>query len=372
MSHAIAQGTFIPTVSGHFCIQIKVTGPNLPNPIYTQRNLDVTESLEGGVMDTLTFSVGNPTAATADVMLVVDNTCPGWTAVVVPPVLTDMLPGEVRPASLQVTPPSPVVLGSGCHIDVQGWIGDRLIGGIRKLDIPPVHLPPDVVPPWEEREISFNPDPPIAGQPGGICVELQNPLPVTQTVTVEFSVADFGAGIGFTPVATQSFDLPPNSIDTYCAGWTPSTSGTLHRCVLVTLRQPGYLDMHSQRNVDIRRMPITGLPDLVVPFVIGNPDLANHTLQLVPTLFGLDPGWMVDFRTGQGDPIPTELQAGMEVNLVMILIGLQKGDLPQAEPGSKFGDVAKIQVAVMLDGEQVGGFTVVIENMQVFLPLMKK
>ena len=324
MSHAIARGIFTPSASGHYCIQIKITGPNLPNPLYTQRNLDVTESLQGGVPDTLTFSVGNPTSSTADVNLVVDNTCPGWTAIVNPPTLTGMAPGEVRTATLVVTPPDPVVLGSGCHIDVQGWIGDRMIGGIRKLDVPPVHLPTDVNPPWEEREISFAPETPVVGQPGQICVELQNPLAITQTVTVVFSVADFGAGIGFTPVTTQSFDLPPYSIDKYCVSWTPAASGTLHRCVLVTLQQPGYQDMHSQRNVDLRRMPVSGLGGLDIPFVIGNPDLVGHTLKLVPTLYGLDPSWQVVFHINPGDPPPDVLGAGETVNLHMILIGSEK------------------------------------------------
>jgi uncharacterized repeat protein (TIGR01451 family) len=370
-SSAIARGTFTPSASGHYCIQIKITGPNLPAALYTQRNLDVTESLQGGVPDTLTFSVGNPTASTANVTLVVDNTCPGWSAIVTPSVLTAMLPGEVRTASLEVTPPNPVVLGSGCHIDVQGWIDNRLIGGIRKLDVPPVHLPTDVNPPWEEREISFAPETPIAGQPGQICVELQNPLAITQTVTVVFSVADFGAGIGFTPVTTQSFNLPPNSINKYCVPWTPSTSGTLHRCVLVTLQQPGYQDMFSQHNVDLRRIPSSGLGGLNVPFVIGNPDLVSHHLELIPTIYGLVPDWQVSFFTNPGDPPPDVLGPGESVNLNMILIGLNK-NFQSITSGSKFGDVAKIEVAVLLDGDQVGGFTVLIDNLQLFLPLLQK
>ena len=372
MSHAIARGIFTPSASGHYCIQVKITGSNLPNPLYTQRNLDVTESLKGGVPDMLTFSVSNPTSSIADVNLVVDNTCPGWTAIVNPPTLTGMAPGEVLTATLVVTPPDPVVLGSGCHIDVQGWIGDRMIGGIRKLDVPPVHLPTDVNPPWEEREISFAPETPVVGQPGQICIELQNPLAITQTVTVVFSVADFGAGIGFTPLTPQSFDLPPYSIDKYCVSWTPGASGTLHRCVLVTLQQPGYQDMHSQRNVDLRRMPVSGLGGLDIPFVIGNPDLVGHTLKLVPTLYGLDPSWQVEFYINPGDPPPDVLGAGETVNLHMILVGLKNGYLPEAGTGSKFGDVAKIQVAVLLDGEQIGGFTILIDNMQLFIPLLQK
>ncbi len=371
--NAIAQGILIPTTSGHFCIQIKITGPNLPAPIYTQRNLDVTESLKAGVPDTLTFAVGNPTASTADVMLVVDNTCPGWTATVTPPILTSMAPGEIRTASLTVTPPSPVVLGSGCHIDVQGWINGQLIGGFRKLDIPPVHLPEHVIPPWEEREISFATDPPIVGKLDQICIELENPLPVTQVVTVTFSVADFGAGIGFTPVATQSFSLPPTSINKYCIPWTPALGGTLHRCVLVTLQQPGYQDMHSQRNVDLRRVPVSGLGSLNIPFIVGNPDLVPHQLQLVPKIYGLDPAfWQVNFLLNTGDPPPTMLMPGEMVNLNMMFMGMNQSKLRSAAADSKFGDVARVEVAVLLDGEQVGGFTIQLGDIPLFLPLLHK
>ena len=149
--NAIVEGLLIPTASGHWCIQIVVTGPALIEPLITQSNLDVTEDLQPGVPDTLTFMVGNPTPNTADVLLVVDNTCPGWSAVITNPaggVLPNMGANEVREAAMTVTPPNPVVFGSGCHIDVQGWIGNTLIGGIRKLDVPPVHLPQNTQPRW--------------------------------------------------------------------------------------------------------------------------------------------------------------------------------------------------------------------------------
>ena len=109
-----------------------------------------------------------------------------------------MAPDEIREAALSVTPPN-MPLGTACHIDVQGWIGGELIGGIRKLDVPPVHLPPGD-PPWNEKEIVAIPDPPVAGQAGQICVQLNNPLPIPRTVSIQFSEADFGAGIPFTPI----------------------------------------------------------------------------------------------------------------------------------------------------------------------------
>lgn len=232
-SSVIVATTYTPVVPGHYCIQVVVQGTDPGDPeSKTQRNLDVTEDLQPGVPDDLVFNVGNPTGSPGDINLVVNNSCPGWTTTVDPLLIEDAQPGEVYTATLTVTPPSPVTLGTGCQIDVQGWIGDEFIGGIRKLDVPPVNLPVDVQPPYMEQEISLLPDPPVVGQEGQICVELQNPLDVSRNVSVDFSVADFGAGIWFTSIGTENSTLPPNSIDDYRIDWTPATGGTLHRCIM--------------------------------------------------------------------------------------------------------------------------------------------
>lgn len=371
---AIAEGVFTPVSSGHYCIQIVITGPGLNTPLITQRNIDVTEDLQGGVADDLVFKVGNPTSSTADIALVVDNTCPGWSATITDPVggvLPGMAPGEVRSATLQVTPPNPVVLGTACHIDVQGWIGDLLIGGIRKLDVPPVHLPTDVNPPWEEKEISTIPDPAVQGALTQYCVELQNPLPFTRTVTIEYQVADFGAGMGFTPVGTRTVDLPPSSIAKYCISWTPGVGGTLHRCLRVKLSQPGYQDEYSQHNIELVRIRPIDLSKLRVPFVVRNPDLVDHKLGFKIQVFGIDPYWKPHFvLPGDGDPPPDVLLAGEQVNLEMILIGLING--PQPPGDYRYGSESKIEVDVLLDDVSIGGFTVVLESPTVYLPLVER
>jgi uncharacterized repeat protein (TIGR01451 family) len=378
--NVIVESIFTPISSGHYCIQIKIedASPNPKyDPIYTQRNLDVNEDLKPGVPDSLPFKVANPTAATANINLTVDNTCPGWTAVVSPAVLPSVGPNgsDVRDATLTVTPPNPVTLGSGCHIDVQGWIGDELIGGIRKLDVPPVHLPTDINPPWLEPEISLVPNPPVAGQPSKICVELQNPRNTPRTVTIEYAVADFGAGIGFTTVATKTVTLPPNSIDRYCVDWTPSTTGTLHRCILITLKQAGYRDMRSQRNIDIVRVRPTRLDLIDIPFKVGNPDLVSHTLELDPILYGIDPFWKVKFITDQGDPPPDVLAPGQTVNLRLQFTGgvalLGAAIAPAAAPAEySFGDVSRVDVGVLLDGEQIGGLSFELDSPKMFLPIV--
>ena len=372
-STAVAVGYLTPAASGHYCIQICITAPGFA-PVYTQRNIDVTELLVAGQADLLNFKVGNPTASTADIHLVVDNTCPGWAAMITVPVtatLTHMAPGEVRNAQLSVTPPNPVSLGSGCHIDVQGWIGDHLIGGIRKLDVPPVGLPSDVSPPWEEQEITFRPDPPVVGHAGQLCVFLQNPTGTPKNVTVLFQVADFGAGVPFTTVGTLNVTLPANSANDYCISWTPVASGTLHRCILVTLQQAGYRDMRSQHNVDLIRFRGIDLSTLQIPFVIGNPDPVSHTLTINPHLIGIDPFWTVRITP---DP-PPDLAPGEILPFIAKLVPAVAAQGPQgavaAMPAAPyFGSKSVVQVDVLLDGQRMSGFSITLAPPNLYLPLV--
>ena len=381
--NVIVNGTFVPAASGHYCIQIRITVPGYDTPIITQRNIDVTEELLPGVPDDLSFKVRNNSTSTADITLVVDNTCPGWTAVISTPptgVLEDMAPDEVRTATLTVTPPNPVTMGSGCHIDVQGWIGDVLIGGIRKLDVPPVHLPPDVIPPWEEREITTVPTPPIVGYPGQACVRLQNPTGTAVTVNIEFLYALFGVGIPFTPIGNMTATLPPFSNVNYCIPWTPTTPDPTtpwgrHFCLLVRLTQTGYEPMTSQRNVDAVRLTLGELPELDFPFIVFNPDLVEHKLDFRILAYGLDPNLLLPAIVGgAGDPPPDMLGPGMQVNLRAILIGLKQGlDGADLLPANVlYGDRRLIQVGVLLDGVEVSGFTIELEYPEVYLPIVNR
>lgn len=373
-----------PATSGHYCIRVKIESRGHP-PVYTYRNLDVTENLQPGVRDDLPFAVRNPTAAKADMVLVVDNTCPGWTAWVTPAVLAGMMPGEVRTATLSVVPPADRPLGTECHIDVQAWIGDQLIGGIRKLDVPPVQLP-EANPPWEEREIVLLPNPPVLGVPGQICVDVQNPLGVPRTVNLEFSVAAFGAGIPFTPVGSRpGVVLPANSITRHCINWMPTavSNGNLHRCIQVRISQAGFVDQVSQRNVDLRRLRLASWAELLalrIPFSIGNPEPFPQELRVEMRVVGLrrwpgiidpDPPMIEGIQPAIDPQPPKVLPAGAahDFTLRFVQPGLTAAMGDVGEPG----DAASVEVTVYLNDRPAGGFSAVVEvGPRLYLPVIRK
>jgi uncharacterized repeat protein (TIGR01451 family) len=354
-----------PVVPGHYCIQVKVEGVGFA-PIYTQRNLDVAENLQPGVEDTLTFAVGNPTDDYVDILLVVDNTCPGWTARIDPAMFSSVAPGEVRTATLYVTPPSGgSPLGTACHIDVQGWVGSHLIGGIRKLDLPAVQLP-QAEPPWDESEISVTPDPPVVGLPAKFCVELQNPLPEEREVELVYYVADFGAGVPFTQIVKTWVTIPANSDNRYCLDWTPSAGGTLHRCLQIRLIQDGFLDQVSQRNIDL----IPGKPGVgsVVSFMVRNSEDYTRTLELGTDLVGI---WgLVPAFNPLVPPVIDPYETISFTMELTIPIGLRAADGVSAPPNYSFGDSQQVNVGVYMDDNLIGGFTVEYVAYKIYLPVV--
>ena len=373
---AVLETVYVPDSSGNRCFQALVSTPGMANPLVTQTCLDLTEDFQPGHLDQLVIVVRNDSSSPKTYDLVVDNTCPGWTAIVDPAVTDSLAAGTSQNVTLSVTPPDPLILGSGCHIDVQVWNGATLVGGIRKLDLPPVHLPLNITPPWEEPEITFNPDPPVAGVAGQVCIQLQNPLSVSKVVTVHFSVADFGAGIGFTPATSLTgITLPPHSLNTYCASWTPTTGGTLHRCVLATLVQEGAQDLVSQHNIDIVHPATDNLGDLSIPFIVGNPGLTPRDLTFDINLVGINPLWVPSILTPGGNPPPVMLPGGGQVNLVLHF-GLGSAVLsalaPQPPSVSFYGSHSSVEVTELLDGTPESGFSVTLDPLHVYLPLIMR
>lgn len=371
-------------VNGHYCIQVTVEIPGF-GTITSQRNIDVMEDLQPGMPDVLNFKVGNPLGFATDIALEVDNTCPGFSAVVSPILLSGMAPGEARNATLTTTPPNPVLLGSGCHIDIKGYAvvgGSRipLGSGIRKLDVPPIPVTiPSGMAWWLSPYISFQHDPPVAGVPNQICIELQNPLPVTKTVTLVYNLAQLGAGIPFTPIATRAVDLPPNSSAKYCIDWTPPAID--YYCVKIEVQLPGWRPQFAQRNVDVRT---AWRPDLTIPFVIRNPDLISHRLRIDLTQWGIDPNLFqpvirIPKPVGDPDPQPNEIAAGQQLQLELAFMPVSvaaAGLTPTQAAATTFGDVQRVDVAVSMDGKESSGLSVVFtpqeQGPKVFLPLVQR
>jgi uncharacterized repeat protein (TIGR01451 family) len=364
---------WVPPTSGNYGIrarieQIPATGETAWPPIYTSLNLDVMESIKPGVNDDLTFVVGNPTSVTADIALVVDNACPGWQALVNPIVLKDVPPGVTSVATLSVIPPTDRPRGTNCSIDVQGWIADTLIGGIRKLDVPTVHFPASI-PIWESGDIALYPDPPVTSKSGQVCVRLNNPTSTPRIVSVDFAWADFGAATKYTSIGSlNNITLPQASISERCIDWVPNVAnnGNPHRGIQVTLRQSGLQDQRILRNVDIQPVSEPTLDSILgreIPFTIGNPSGFEQSLKTGAFLLGLDQTLVVP----QIVPEPPSSLAGgatFSGKLVfnpadfMTYEGSFNADAPADVNPFVHGDLFGAEVTVNLDGKPAGGFSV--------------
>jgi hypothetical protein len=250
---------------------------------------------------------------------------------------------------------------------------------------------PHANPPWMEREIVLRPDPPIEGKPGQLCIELNNPMPFPRTVSVDFNVAAFGAGIPFTPVGSiNNIVLPPTSFTEHCIPWTPASiagAAGLHRCIQVVLRQAGFQDQYSQRNVDIRRVTVLDLRALLnlqIPFHVGNPTPGPGPLELMTTLVGLDQQLVVPKWLPEPPPVlaPGAVYEGKLGFVLGTAFGAQAGQgvsaasLEQILATNPYtsGDVFAVEVAAMIDGDVVGGFTVQLEvpKPSMYLPVVAK
>jgi hypothetical protein len=277
---------WVPPVSGHVCLQVELFMQGY-EPQRSQRNIDVNEPLRPLIPDTLTFPVGNPLPEPATIALGFVSHLPGWEMELSPDVLPDMQPGEVRDVRLTVRPPAQMPPDGTVVVDVEAHAGERLVGGFRKIFRPPVilHRTPD--PPYAEREITVEPYPPEAGRPTEVCVELRNPTPYPQDVQVQFSWADFGIGIPFTPIdGLRTVHLPPYSVVRECIHWVPPVSG--HVCLQVELFMQGYEPQRSQRNIDVNE-PLEPNTPHSLTFPVGNPLPVpmTITLGLIPHL----PDW---------------------------------------------------------------------------------
>ena len=332
---------WVPPVSGHVCLQVTLEADGYAMQS-SQRNVDVNEPLQPGVPDELIFHVGNPFEQTATLTLGIVPHLSGWGFELSQDVLQDMQPGEIREVTLTVTPPigQPLPADHTPVVDVEAYVGGNLIGGFRKIFRPPVpiHIPKDPI--YAESEIFVHPYPPRAGEPTEIGVEIRNPTDISQPVTVTFSVANFGIGLPFQPIAVKpNVIVPPHGIVPIQMVWVPPFGGLF--CVQVGLSLAGYEGaFFSQRNIDVGE-PLEPLTPHARVFLVGNPmeQAITITLGLVPHL----PGW--GFELSQ-DVLP-KLQPG-ETKLVTLTV-TPPADLPP-------DDTPIVDVEAYADGTLIGGF----------------
>jgi hypothetical protein len=288
--------------------------------------------------------------------------CPGWQAWVEPEIVRDVPPGGTRQVTLRVVPPvAGATLGSGCYIDVESYINGELIGGIRKIDLPPVH-PPVGEPPYAEREMWFVPDPPVVGQPAEVCAELHNYAAVDQTVDATLYVADFGMGLPFQEVGRLSdWVIPANSTARRCLPWTPTPGGT-HRCIQIRIEQEGYEDIISQRNIDLRP-PLVGVTT-GSEFTVGNPTGKTAKVEVNVKTVGLPAGWTAAVNWSEA-----ELQPGQTMSNTVSI-----EPPPGATGAGALGDAQVVAVEAYIGDELVGGVQVEFNPPEhyIFLPIILK
>jgi hypothetical protein len=336
--HAIGCTIWVPPTPDHWCIEARLLQDDDLYMI-SQRNVDVDEPLAPNVSHARAFPVSNPTSKSVTITLGLIQHLPGWGLELSQDVLPDMEPGATREVTLTVTPPSDMPEDGQPVVDVEAYVEGELIGGFRKIFRPPVILHPFPDPPYAEREITLHPYPVLIGEPSAVCVELRNPTPDPQEVVVQFSWANFGIGVPFTPInGPRVVHLPPFSVVNECIHWVPPVSG--HVCLQVEMFMDGYAPQRSQRNIDVNEPLRPFVPDSIT-FPVRNPhnESMTITLGLVPHI----DGWGIELS--QDVLVDMQPQEVREVTLNVI-------------PGSKLPPDGKliVDVEAFAEDDLIGGF----------------
>ena len=300
-AHGAARGHVIwtppPGVAGQFCVQVMLEMEG-QEPVWSRRNVDVGEPLRQGEPHALNFVVGSsPYTEPVTVTMGLVPHKSGWDISLSDTVLPNVMPGEPVTVTLIVTPPLDARLGTGEPIvDVEAYVDGVLLGGFRKLDIPPVSIHKPHEKSYAETEISVDPSPPQAGQESRVSAVLHNSGDVPAVVNVEFGWANFGLGIPFTSAGmvppTRTVQLAPQTTTAVDTVWTPAQSG--HQCIMVRLTDPeGQLEEQwSQRNVDVSEAPPCGVTK-VFTFTVYNDSPGTVTVDIGMITFNVPQDWEV-------------------------------------------------------------------------------
>lgn len=191
---------------------------------------------------------------------------------------------------------------------------------------------------YAASEISIHPEPPVAGNDTVLCVELSNPTPNPQTLTVQFGVAPLGIGVPFGPVGETDAEIPADGRVTRCATWVPQGPGPWS--VQVTLMLSGHTDIWVQRNLDMDQPLEPGVPHSR-EFLVGNPteNTAVITLGLIPHL----PDWGLELS----QDVLKDMAPG-EVRCVLLTVTPPAALPPNGTP--------IVDVEGFISGVLIGGF----------------
>lgn len=381
--HGLArvQTRWLAQYQGQACVQIKVQSAG-HDPIYSQRNIDVGEPLNPDRPHARLIEVRNPTNEVVTITMALVNYRPDWLVSITPTLLSNVRPGDVRGVTLTVRPPTWEGLTDERPIaDVEAYIGGELIGGIRKIAKPPIplHKPQDR--PYAESEISVHPLPLLATKPATLTTEIMNTSEVTQTIRVEFWVANFGFGIPFTTTnivpTYRVITLGPGISRTVGAVWTPPSAGNW--CIQIRLVDPNnqYPEQISQRNVHVERRDWQPCAPFNKDFWLQNSTPLTVTVSIGANAINLPAGWTYSTNITQTVLGPYQ---GITVTLTITPpCGLSKQAwlTPQGalDTGGASGP-ATIDVEGYVDGELLGGIQVQLEaappEWKVYLPLVMK
>jgi uncharacterized repeat protein (TIGR01451 family) len=213
--------------------------------------------------------------------------------------LGDLPPGASGSVEFQVLVAREACRGQQMVADFASLAADvpfihQLTGpAVTEIICRPVEFPTDD-PPYAESEITVNPYPLVVGQATHVCTTIANTSDQPETVLVEFSLANFGIGLPFTPIPAASNPrevvIPPHGSVTVCIVWIPTTPG--HQCLQVRVIDVNqqFPEMRSQRNLDVSEVLKPGEPALFgVPVQNNTPD----PLQVGMVVRNNCPGWGV-------------------------------------------------------------------------------
>jgi hypothetical protein len=317
---------------GQFTFDVRVQIAGFPLLIESQRVIDVSEQLLPNTTSILHFPVHNPFGQPLTIDLLLKPHLPNWEMDLEPSVLPNMQPFETRPVTLtiRIPPDSPMPPDESPVVDVEAYVGTELIGGFRKIYRPPVpiHRPTDPI--YAESEITINPYPPREREPTEICVELRNPTSITQTLTVDFNVAQFGIGLPFHVIARPiPVTISANSMQRVCITWVPPFGGRFG--VEVGIQMEGHERVYSQRVIDVGEILLPNQPSSF-DFEVGNP----YTFPISVTLGVIRymPQWEVAFN-----PHAFFLQPGAIQTVEMVVNPVQNLGDPEPHEGDPVLDV---------------------------------